>query len=848
MKRKITTLLILLFALMSVSQENMDYFLPNEVNYNQNIPTPEQFFGQKMGEWHLTHDQILNYMKEVDRLSDRVIIQEYARSYENRPLVHVIFTSEDNQAKLNELKALHVKHANPEENIAETDVPMVVILGYSIHGNESSGANSSVLTAYYLAAAQGEKIDKLLDNTIILVDPCLNPDGFTRHSTWANMHQSAVGIAKSDSRQFSEAWPGGRTNHYWFDLNRDYLLLVNPESRGRVEKFYEWLPNIITDHHEMGANSTFFFQPGVPTRNNPLTPEKNYELTHKIADFHAKYLDKIGAPYFSEEQFDDYYLGKGSSYPDINSSVGILFEQAGFRSRIRDTDNGIRKLAYGMINQFTVTLSTLDAAVNLKDELLSYQKEFYRDALDKGKKDPAKAYVFGNENDRLKSLELAHLLQKHQIEVYYNTKEFTTGNKTFKPGSSYVVPVQQKQYLLLKSLFEEVATFTDSTFYDVSTWNMPYTFDVNFTEAGSLKDIQYSGKVSHNRIQGKIIGGKSSLGYLFRWNEYIAPKALYALQEAGLMTKVATDNFSFDVNNSLENFTYGTILIPVPDQPLNENEIFNLIQKTANETGIDFYGLTTGLSPKGIDWGSNNFAKLEKPEILLFVGGSIRSSDAGEIWHLLDQRYQIPVTLTETDNIRSIDLNKYNTLILPGGSYTEFNQNEVQKIKSWVQNGGNLIAYRSAVAWASRNDLSRTKYKNEIKPDTALFKRYADRSTESNFNTISGAIFNTELDITHPLCYGYSNQMLPVFKNNESVVESSGIKYAEPVKFTSQPYLSGFVSDKNLARIKNAPVVSVQSLGRGKVICYYETMTFRGIWLGTNKLFANGIFFGSIIR
>ncbi len=503
MKRKITTIIALFFALMSASQENMDYFLPDDVSYNPQIPTPEQFFHQKMGEWHLTHDQILNYMKEIDRISERAIIQEYARTFENRPLVHVIFTSEENQQKLDELKALHIRHADPSENIPDANVPLVVTLGYSIHGNESSGANSSVLTAYYLAAAQGEKIDKLLSNTIILVDPCLNPDGFTRHSTWANMNQSATGIAKNDSRQFSEVWPGGRTNHYWFDLNRDYLLLVNPESIGRVKKFYEWLPNIVTDHHEMSANSTFFFQPGVPSRNNPLTPEKNYELTHKIADYHAKYLDKIGAQYFSEEQFDDYYIGKGSSYPDINSSVGILFEQAGFRGRIRETENGVRKLAYGIRNHFTVTLSTLDAALNLKDELLNFQKQFYHKALDEAKKDPIKAYVFGNETDKLKSLKLAHLLQKHQIEVYYNKNNFTSDGKIFKPGSSYIVPVQQKQYLLLKSLFEEVTNFTDSTFYDVSTWNMPYTFGVDFAKVSSLKDIQYSEKVSDKQTTGR---------------------------------------------------------------------------------------------------------------------------------------------------------------------------------------------------------------------------------------------------------------------------------------------------------------------------------------------------------
>lgn len=845
MKRSIT-ILLLLFVLISSSQEKMDYFLPGDVKYNEAIPTPEQFFGQQLGEWHLTHDQILFYMKEIARVSNRAIIQEYARSWENRPLVHLIFTSEKNHQNLDQLKALHIKHANPDETASTESIPLVINLGYGVHGNESSGPNSSVLTAYYLAAAQGDKIDQLLENSIVLIDPCLNPDGFTRHSTWANMHQSQTGNGDNNSRQFDEVWPGGRTNHYWFDINRDYLLLVNPESVGRVAKFYEWLPNIVTDHHEMAANSTFFFQPGVPTRNNPLTPENNYDLTHKIAAYHARYLDKIGASYFSEEQFDDYYLGKGSSYPDINSSVGILFEQAGFRGRIRETSNGLRKLSYGIRNQFTVTLSTLDAAMNLKDELLAHQKQFYVDALKLSEKDPVKAYIFGNENDRLKTKALVKFLQQHQIEVFENAREISKNNDVFLPGSSYVVPVKQKQYRLLKALFEKVATFSDSTFYDVSTWTIPLTFNVPFAEITALKDIQYTGPAKTEKIPGRITGGKSSVAYLMKWNEYLAPAALYKLQKAGLSTKVANDKFSFEINGKTEDFTYGTILVAAGEQGLNETQTFNIISKIAEETGIDFYSVQTGLSPKGIDLGSNRFVKVNKPEILVFAGES--SGDAGEIWHLFDQRYQIPVTLAETSEINSMNLSRYNTIILPGGSYKAFDDAGTAKIKTWTQQGGNLIAYKSAVEWAGKNGLGKTKFKKGEEIDTTLHFDYGDKSKETNLNIISGAIFNTKIDITHPLCYGYLKNELPVFKSGNKVAELLGTKYEEPVKFTSSPFLSGFISDKNLERMKGAPVVSVQPFGNGKVISCHESVTFRGIWLGTNKLLANGVFFGSAIQ
>jgi hypothetical protein len=849
MKNKITCIFLLTcISFFASARENMEYFLPNDVSYNKNIPTPEEFFGQAPGEWHLNYEQVLSYLYELDRLSERAIIQEYARTYENRPLVQMIFTSENNQRNLEILKTRHHSFSETGSKLRAEDVPLVVTLGYGIHGNESSATNSSVITAYYLAAANGEKIEQLLTNTIILVDPCLNPDGFTRHSTWANMHQSYVATGSPDSRQFSEVWPGGRTNHYWFDLNRDYLLLVHPESRGRVARFHEWKPNIVTDHHEMGANSTFFFQPGVPSRNNPLTPEKNYELTRKIAGYHARFLDEIGSAYFSEEQYDDYYFGKGSSYPDINGSVGILFEQAGFRGRIRNTENGVKTLAFAIRNQFTVTLSTLESAVELKNELLDFQREFYTEALELAGNDPVKAYLFGDENDRMKTQMFIELLNQHQIQIFQNQKTVSKNGVQYKANQSFLVPVNQKQYRLIKSIFGKVSTFTDSTFYDVSTWTMPFAYDIPYTEITNLKDIQQSADEVHSKKpEGQIIGGKSNLAYLFRWNEFFTPEALYEIQKAGLITKVATEEFTFELDGKKENFSYGTILVPVGGQRLNATRIFDLVTRVAQNTGVDFYAMSTGLSEKGIDLGSGRFEVVKRPEVVMLVGGSVRSSDAGEIWHMFDQCYKIPLCLTESNRLGSVNLDQFTTLILPGGSYRELGDSDVFKIKTWVQNGGTLIACKSAALWISKNEMGKTTFKKEMENDSALHFSYAHRSKEYNTHYISGIILQTETDITHPLCYGYTRNKLAVFKTGTSVAETLEIKYAEPVKYTSEPFISGYVSEKNLERIKNAPVVSVQSFGRGTLLSFHENVTFRGFWLGTNKMFMNGIFFGNII-
>jgi len=839
MKNVVCILLVLFQIVFSRAQEKMEYYVPGDVEYSKNIPTPEQFFKQELGEWHLTHSQVLDYMKEIARISDRAIMYEYARSYENKPLVHLVFTSEGNHANLDELKNLHQKYSDPEESIPLDGVPLVVSLSYGVHGNESSATNSSVLTAYHLAAAEGEKIDALLGSTIILVDPCLNPDGFTRHSTWANMHQSATYSGDNNSRQFREGWPRGRSNHYWFDLNRDYLLLVNPESKGRVAKFHEWKPNVVTDHHESSANFSFFFQPGVPERINPLTPAQNYDLTHEIALYHAKFLDEIGSQYFSEEVFDDYYFGKGSTYPDINGGVGILFEAASIRGRMRETTNGLKKLSLGIKNHFTVTLSTLEASRILHNELLTYQKDFYKESLELGAMSETKAYVFGSETDRIKTREFVNYLNAHQIEVYKNERE----------EDSFVVPVEQKQFRLLSSLFEEVRSFRDTAFYDVSTWTLVHAYDVPFQRLSSLKDVQISDQaVSAEDPEGKVMGTRSHIAYLFRWNEYSSPEALYLLQDAGLITKVASRDFSFEVNKKEEYFSHGTILVPVNQQELGGDEIFDLVKAIAKRTGIDFYGLSTGLSGSGMDIGSSSFTPLTKPEILMFIGGSVNVYSAGEIWHLFDQNYKIPMTLVSSDRLSSIDLNKYNALILPGGSYNEWSEKDAQKLLTWTEQGGSLMACAEASRWVAQNKMGNTKFKKSVPTDSSNYVKYNERVKERNLHVIGGAIFNAKLDITHPLCYGYLREDLALMKKGTLVAEPSGIKYSEPVKFDTEAYISGWVSEENLNRISGAPVVSVQSVGRGKLFSYHETMNFRGNWMGTNKLLANSVFFGKVIR
>ncbi|MCH7524197.1 MAG: hypothetical protein IIC74_04100, partial [Bacteroidetes bacterium] len=371
MKKLLLLSLLSCVFLQAQNEIDLSYYLPQGVTYNQNIPTPESIIGHQVGKWHVTHDKLVQYMYALANASDRITIENRGKTFEDRPLLLLTITSPENHQRIDDIRKTHIA-ATESNSVNTTNMPIVVYQGFSIHGNEPSGANAGLLAAYYLAAAEGEAINDLLDNVIILFDPSLNPDGLQRFAYWANTNKSINLNPDPNDREYSEVWPGGRTNHYWFDMNRDWLPVQLPESRARIATFHKWLPNILTDHHEMGTNTTFFFQPGIQSRTHPLTPKLNQELTKRIANYHAKALDKIGSLYYTEESFDDFYYGKGSTFPDINGGIGILFEQASSRGHVQESDNGLLTFPFGIRNQFTAALSTLEAAKNMKCKIIAF--------------------------------------------------------------------------------------------------------------------------------------------------------------------------------------------------------------------------------------------------------------------------------------------------------------------------------------------------------------------------------------------------------------------------------------------------------------------------------------------
>ena len=829
-----------------LSAQDIQYFLPDSVSYNPAVPQPREIIYHEVGEWHVTHDRLVNYMKAVASAApDRVKLETMGLSYENRPQVLLIITSKNNHANLEQIRQQHVQLTDPSKSASLNieKMPAVVWIGHSIHGNEPSGANASLLSAYYLAAAQGKQIDELLENVVILFDPSFNPDGLQRFSTWANQHKSKNLVSDPNSREFNEVWPGGRFNHYWFDLNRDWLPAVHVESQNRLKWFHLWKPNILTDHHEQGSNATFFFQPGVPSRVNPLTPEKNKDLTAKLGKFHAQFLDRIGSLYFTKEAYDDFYYGKGSTYPDINGAIGILFEQASSRGHLQETSNGLLSFPATIKNQFVTTLSTLEGAKVLRKEFLEYQRDFYKEAAARAAAYAVKGYVFGDKNDPAKTFHFAEMLKRHQIQL--NTVPDNLSDAAFDKGSSYVVSLNQPQHSLIRAIFDKTFEYKDSLFYDITSWTMPLAFGLPYKEI-TTPGFAMGEKLEESKApKQSISGGRSQYAYLIQWEDLYAPAALNELLNAGILAKVATNDFEMPVAGVLRKFNYGTILIPVKLQQDGSETLFAKLSAVTEKYRLKTFAVSSGNAASGSDLGSSRFVTITKPSVAMITGPGVNATDAGEVWHLLDQRMNMQATHLEPTMFNRISLNRYNTLIMVGGSYSEINK---EKLKAWVQAGGTLILTEEAVSWAAQNGISDVKFKRAKQPvDSTKKLNYLDREQLDGAQQVRGAIFGAEIDKTHPLSYGYTANTVSLFKSNKVFMEKSKNPYATPFYYGAKPLQSGWVSKENADAIKNSAAVVVNTLGSGRIINIADNPNFRAFWLGGSKLFMNAIFFGRII-
>ncbi len=832
------TLIFFAFIISLNSVKAQDYFLENNGPYDNTILSPEQYLGYEIGFEHTRHDLIVAYLKYLANISDKAQIIQYGETHEGRNLIMLTVSSTENLNNLENIKNEHLKHTVPGiKTKIDSSLPIIVNLGYGVHGNEPSSAEAALLSAYTLVASNNDKIKRLIENSVIFIDPTINPDGRDRHSQWANQYKSINLVADSNDAEHNEAWPRGRTNHYWFDLNRDWLLGINPESRGKLEWYHSWYPNVVTDFHEMGTNSNYFFEPMKRNASvKPMIPDENYSVLSPIfAEYYVKALDSIGSFYYTKESFDETYPGYGSSYPDVQGAVAILFEQASSRGHLQETNYGTISFGFTIRNQYLSSIATVEAAVDNKELLRDYQMRFFNSSTTEFKNEKVKAYEFGDMNDQNRNKAFIDKLLLHKIKVY-NSK------------GKFVVPVNQPQSRMVKNFFETHSKYIDSVFYDASAWSVSNVY--NMKSKGLKSFIGDSEIKSTEGFVKNLKPNKSNYAYVMDWDDYNSPASLNYLQKNGIVTYSAFKPFTIKVNgtNSSKKFNYGSVLIPVSKQKISSDKLFDIINEIQNKYEVPIYNSESGYSINGIDLGSNNF-RINKPvKVALLIGEGVNSYEAGEVWHLLDTRIGMPLTKIRLNQFPRTSIDKYTTLIMVSGSYNQLGKDEIKKIKKWVEKGNTLITIARASSWAINNELIDENLVESKKDSIHTRKNYVDASGFIGRERIGGVILRADIDFTHPIAFGYNDTSIPVYKNNNVFINKTKDDYSSVAVYSDDFHIDGYISELNRKDyIPGSASLIVSKLGSGRAVVFADNPNFRGTWYGTNKLFLNAIFLGDNI-
>ena len=818
--------------------------LPRDFDPDPAIPTPAEVLGFEVGEWHPRHDQIVAYFEQLAERSDRVSLEILGHTHGERPLPLLVFAAPERLAGIDDLAEQRRRQALAGEG------PAVIWLGYSVHGNEPSGASAALVTAWYLAASNDPEVLAWLDDLIIVMEPVLNPDGLDRFAHWVNMHRGRHPVADPADREHNEAWPNGRTNYYWFDLNRDWLPLVHPESRLRAAQLQRWMPHVLTDHHEMGPNTTYFFQPGVPERNNPLTPERNYELTAEIAEFHARILDQAGEPYFTRELFDDYYLGKGSTYPDLTGGIGILFEQASSRGHVQDTVYGARHFVDTVANQVRTSLSTLQAGHALADELIAYQAEFFRTARQQARASRQAGWLLGDGGDPLRAYHLVDLLLAHGVEIRPVTQRVTIDGREHAPGSAWLIPADQNQFRFLRSIFEIVTEPGMDTFYDVSAWPLALSYGLPLEE---VRRLPSAGSPLVEAVPPVVSSvAEEAIAWLLPWDQFGAAPVLAALLQEGYRVQAANQPMVARIAGERRELVAGSLVMHPGLQPAGLPPLAERLAALAERHTVNVLAADSGLVFEGSDLGSPSVPVLQAPVVAMLTGEGIRPNHAGYIWHWFDTRLEQPLVRLDWQHLWRVDLSRYTHLILPDGQYGQLPGWASDQLARFVRQGGTLVAARNAASWVEQLPLDWMFSSPDTGSDAnaSSTERRAHSQFQGDFarQLIGGSALSADLDITHPLGFGYRHRDVVVFRRGAHRLQTLDNAYAQAAIYADVPLAAGFLSPENASRLAGSTALDLSHHGAGRVVRMADDYLFRGYWLGTERLFANAIFFSQITR
>lgn len=829
--------------------EDLKYFLKDGVRYNPSVVKPHEIIGHNIGEQPIRHDTMVSYINALASASDRMKSEVIGYSYEKRPILFITVTSPENHARLDEIRTNHLLRSNPATaDQASNDLPVVTWLNYGVHGAESSGMDAVVPTLYHLAAAKGDAIDDTLKNSVILITAVFNPDGHARRASWQTGYGSVIVNKDPANEVHNQMWPGGRVNHYWFDLNRQWLLQTQPESQAWLTQWHKWKPQVSSDFHEMGANASYYFHPGQATRKFPLIPNKAREIALDIAEYHAGYMDKAGKLYFSQEGYDNFYIGKGSTYPQVNGGIGFLFEAGAQMAIARETDQGIKTLSNNILIHFNTSLTTIEGAKDLRLNLHNYQRNYYTSVAGLVKKDSVKAYVFTAPEDPARIDLFLDLMARHKIKVHHLAKDTKIAGSSYRAADSYIVPMNQAQYRMAKAVFMRITDFEDKVFYDVSGWTLPLVYGLKHDAVGKEFNTKLLGGEASAKFAKAPVPDVAPYAYIFSWSDYYAPRALNRLLSEGVLARVAMDKGIVQTTKGNVAFERGAIIVGQDHQTVSNADVHKIMLDIASQDGITVHAATSGLTPKGGELGGRNSVKdLSPVNALMVVGPGVSPYDAGEVWHMMDVRMEMPLTMVRKDRLSRVKWHRYSHLILVGGK-SSFDDATQKKVKAWLNAGGTIVASEQGAVWAEKTFLKDAKGKEEVAAEEVAESDaprldYSVKEQKDAEHIIGGAIMGGNLDISHPIGFGYVRDDIATIKAGTHLLKRSNDHFGNVAVYNKDPLLSGYTSPKRLAEIGGTSMVVAERVGQGSVILFADNPNFRATLLGNSKMFMNALFF-----
>jgi hypothetical protein len=813
---------------------------------SQTLQSPEQFLGYKIGTRYTPHYKIINYVRSVAQAKpDMVKIEKYGETYEGRELLVLYIANPDNFKNLETIRQKNLSLAGMSSNktaAATTGNPAIVWLSYNVHGNETSSSEAAMLTLFSLVDPTNTSTKEWLKNTVVIIDPCINPDGRDRYVNWFNSVVGQNYNTDPQSREHFEPWPGGRTNHYNFDLNRDWAWQTQKESQHRLAKYNQWLPQIHVDFHEQSVNQPYYFAPAAEPFHEVITPWQR-EFQNTIGRNNAKYFDQNGWLYFTKQLFDLLYPAYGDTYPLYNGAIGMTFEQGGGpHGGLGTTTNSgeVLTLVDRVNHHHTTGLSTVEMASQNAQKLVTEFKKFFDDSK-VGKGNPVKTYVLTSDN-AAKISSIAQLLRVNGVEFG------TVANKAFR-GLNYIsgkqengnlkkynlaVSTSQPKSVLARVLLEQKSKLVDSVTYDITAWSLPFAYNVDaYAVSDALLMAPYQPAVTIKPPSS------STYGYLIPYSSINSVKVLSQLLKQGIKVRFSERPFSYNQKQ----YDRGTLIVLQKANPANLQTVLSDLS-TKNEVEID--AVSSGFMDKGPDFGSSDVRPMRVPKVVMLTGEQTSSLAAGEVWHLFEQQLDYPITLINAGDLARTSLKNYNVLVVPDGAYRNLtDKNITDKLKEFVTGGGTLIAMETAVQKLSSGDwgikMKEDKDdKKEEKPDYSALKRYENRERDELKNSIPGAIYQVQLDNSHPLAFGYSDTYYTL-KQDTNVYEF--LKEGWNVGIIKKDnYVSGFAGTRVKSQLKDGLLFGVVPMGTGSVVFLAEDPLFRLFWESGKMLFSNAVF------